>query len=520
MIILVKKNRLLKMKRTKLFIGLIIMLIITGCSDSTQIANDNCYRKLNLENTFTEYNEKGHPLVNIDFNKPLDPEWVQKDFQILRQILEESNPNIYRYNTKSTIDSLFNKKLCLLKDTVSYIQFTQHIAQIFNTIACGHSGWMHSNAFRTYRDSALKFFPLNIISIKNRYFISQNNTIDSPVFIGDEIISINGTTPSKINKSLRKHMYQDGESAPNSEAEISKYFCNAYSNFISNPAVFDLVIKNENGIYDSISLIAQNKTLIDSINQVRCVKSEKMGIPLRFNLDSLKNVATYTIKWFRNEYIAQNGQNFNSFTDSIFKVINIHQIDNLIIDIRGNSGGWTANGKTLFSYFIDQPTDYISKVELSRLDTFSIQPFILSNQGLEDTMQFNLNENGLYEWINYPNLLAIPKKQNRFKGNVYILINEGSRSCSAAFSALMQAHTKAVFIGEENGGSQCGQGGMVMAAVLPYSGTIITTSTAKYTFNVNNLGNYRGVKVDYLVKPNNMDLSLDQEMKLAYELIK
>ena len=500
---------------------LMIVLVFLGC-ENVRPPNEECSQNLDLDKILEAYEQSGKPIAEINFSKPLKREWIRNDFAMLRRILEESNPNIYRYHEKEVLDSLWENTFCALDDSIYYQDFTKYIARVFNTVACGHSGWMHCKDFMKFRSDSMKFFPIDIISNQDRYFIVRDNSLNSGVIKGTEIRSINGESPHILNQKLRSYMYRDGNSIPNAEAEISKYFRNAYSNFIANPDTFVLILKDRSGAEVEIQLPAQSKQSIDSIRKARYEKKEGIGKPLRFKVDTTFHTGTYTIKSFRNEYIQQNEQNFYSFTDSVFQEINKKKVENLIIDLRGNVGGWTANGKKLFSYFIEETMPYILKVECSCVDSFSFAPLLLSNQNILDSMKFKWNEDGLYEWMNYPNLEVRPSMENRFSGKTYILTDEETRSCSSVFSSMMKSHTNAIFIGKECGAAQCGSGGMVIVATLPYTGITVFSSTAKYTTNVNDHLNSRGVEVDYSI-----DLSLekildekDHDMKYVYELIK
>jgi len=496
------------------------MFLSISCQNINSVREDKCVSPILLDNILADYVHAGQPLAKIKLNEPLNPEWVQKDFQVLRLILEEANPNIYRYASETEMDSLFEATLCQLNDPIYYIDFVRHIATVFNKMACGHSGWSHTDDFKRYRKDSMTFFPLDIISQNNRYFVTRNNSFDSTIFAGSEILSINNMKPDSINKILRSHMNRDGSSAPHAEGEISTYFRNAYSNFVANPDTFHVVIKDTLGRANPVQISAQSKASLDDLSKYD--HKQLIKKPLSFAVDSVLNTATYSISSFRNELIEQQGQNFNLFTDSVFQVVNDKKLDNLIIDLRGNSGGWTANGKKLFSFFIQDAVSYIRTVELSLLDSFSFQPLIISDQGIEDTMLFDFNKNNLYEWSNYPNLMANPSLKNSFKGSTFILIDEGSKSCASAFSSMMRSHTDAIFIGEENGASQCGSGGMVLMAILPYTGITVGSSTAKYTYNVADNKNSRGIMVDYTIQNDIFSelKSKDQQIEFIFDLIK
>lgn len=505
-------------------ISRIILLsgIAFGCSNNSSKPNLDCDEPMDINAIYTKFKTEGQPFAEIDFEKNLDPKWIKSDFQILRLILEEANPNTYRYAEKSKMDSIFQRVTCQLNDSISYRDFTKYIAKVFNTMACGHSGWTHSKEFRAFRNQKMKFFPLEILSVNDQYFVVKNNSTDTSIVEGMEILSINGSKPVSLNKTLRKYMYRDGESIPKAETEISKYFTNAYSNFIDNPEIFSLEMSDYDGNVIEVQIQALDRSKIDSISLARYGNQKGMGKPLLFEIDSASSTARYTIKWFNKEYIHKQGQEFYSFTDSVFQELETNEVENLIIDLRGNVGGWTANGKKLFSFFIEDTIPYIRKVEFARVDSFSFEPLILSDQGISDTMKFEQNERGLYEWINYPNIMVIPSPNNRFNGNVYIITNEESRSCSSVFSSLMMSHTNSTFIGQDCGAAQCGSGGMVISAMLPYTGITIFTSTAKYSSNVSEPNYIGGVEVDYPVKSTIQDYlnNYDRQLEFTYDLIK
>jgi len=470
----------------------------------------------------TQYLAKKDSLLPIDFQAPLNPLHLQADYQILVEALKEANPNLYRYRTRQDLDSLFNAGFCKLREPTTYLEFVQEISKVFNTMACGHSSWSHSAAFQKYRRKEMRFFPLTIIALDQKFYLDQNYSASPNLDRGIEILSINGRSSSQIITKLRQHMYQDGHSSITGEPEISLYFPNAYSNFIAQEDSFELEVLGHDGSRETLTVAAETKAHIDSLQTLHNRRKPNFGIPLRFEIDGEANTAIYTIKWFRKEYMQSYNQDFESFTDSIFKEIKQQNIQNLIIDLRGNHGGWTAYGKFLFSYFIKEPQDFIFKVEFAKTDSFNFAPLIISDQGIVDSMQFQRNAEGLLEWSNYPNARVQPHPEASFDGNVYILLDEESRSCSMAFASMMRSHTNAKFAGGPAGAAQCGSGAMLMSFQLPYTGIGIHTSTAKYSFAVKNPHDAKGILIDYPAQATIEDLleGRDRDMQMLRSMIR
>ncbi|WP_421750526.1 S41 family peptidase [Croceimicrobium sp.] len=476
---------------------LLLSLSLWSCQNDLAPEEMECTdRSFPPDSSIERYQANQGALLDLDFDKKIAPEYLQSDYQILSLMLKEANPNLYRYRSQSAMDSFFDAQICALSDSAYYLEFIRSLAKTFNFMACGHSGWSHRNSYFPYRDSSLKLLPLDLKIEGNQYFIQENFSENPILAKGMEIIKINGRSPSEINHLLSQHMYKDGQSAPEARQEIEKYFRNAYSNFIENPEHFEIQVRHPKGLQE-LYLNALAKGEIDSIQKAREPISSKPSKFLEFQSWPSKNMAYYRIGWFRNEGIEAMGQNFNHFTDSIFAAIAMEGLDTLIIDLRGNTGGWTANGKKLLSYLLNEPHSYIDDVRFKKLGNFSFQELILSDQGLNDTMQFTLGSDSLWTWTNYPSLEVQPAESNSFQGQVIILIDEWTRSAAGIFSSLAREYSNALFIGPENACARGGQGGMVMVAQLPWTGVTVHFSTAKYNLSIDPQKVARGINSDY-----------------------
>jgi hypothetical protein len=130
-------------------------------------------------------------------------------------------------------------------------------------------------------------------------------------------------------------------------------------------------------------------------------------------------------------------------------------------------------------------------------------------------------------WINnyeyYEGLqLRMPGKDS-FHGNIYVLVNGLCFSSTSALIANIKNTTKAVFIGEESGGTYEGPtGGQTVPIILPNSKIMVRISpniNISYMYQKHPIG--RGVLPDYPVNYNISDVlaNRDLEMETAKELI-
>lgn len=434
----------------------------------------------------------------IDFNEKIYPEKCLADLKVLKATLEEAQTTIYRYASEQEVEIAFQSAFKAAEEGLTYLELLQEIAKIQNVIACGHSWWGHSQEYIKYKNEELKFFPFEMRYDGSRCLLFQNNSREQDIYDDVQLISLNGEPIDSVLWKMKKFTNRDGTSMDNSLREPAKYFVNAYSNFVAQPDEFEITYFEEG--FDGLitrKIKALPKSEIDSIRKMKYPDWKKHGKPLKLELHPELDAAIYTIEWFKKDYLESQGQDFEAFADSAFTVLNEKNVGNLVIDLRANTGGWTAYGKYLFSYFIEEPTPYLSKVVTNRFKDYSFEEIILQDPEYLDSFEMVLNDDGLYVWSKYPNATAYPPQKNIYKGQVYILIDNFTRSCSGMFSSLMREHTNAIFIGEETGATQCGAGGMVASICLPHSGIKVNFSTGKYVAQVSDVNNSRGVVPDY-----------------------
>ena len=85
--------------------------------------------------------------------------------------------------------------------------------------------------------------------------------------------------------------------------------------------------------------------------------------------------------------------------------------------------------------------------------------------------------------VNKGLLIQNPHK-NSLKGDVYILMNGRSASTTSEFTAAVQAHKLATFIGEESGGAyHGGNGGDFASLKLPNTKIMVEVPLSKYVMN-------------------------------------
>jgi C-terminal processing protease CtpA/Prc len=195
----------------------------------------------------------------------------------------------------------------------------------------------------------------------------------------------------------------------------------------------------------------------------------------------------------------------------------------LIIDVRENGGGWDDFGFKLFSYLIKKPTRYYDSLYTMVTDV----DFLIKHTDKDSAW---LKESENVWWKNgkpLPNSISEglslqQPQQNRFEGNVYVLMNGKSMSTTAEFTAATHFNNLATFVGDESGGVyEGGNGADFVSVILPNTQLFLNIPLAKYVMTTSGELKGRGTIPHYQVKKTVKDwLELrDPQLDFVLELI-
>ncbi len=176
----------------------------------------------------------------------------------------------------------------------------------------------------------------------------------------------------------------------------------------------------------------------------------------------------------------------------MFTEIRNNNIQDLIIDVRKNGGGFSGTNNLLIRYFARAPFRQYEKMvkrltpqAMTFYNSVGIDYMSHLNEAY-DTSSLTLDPNGVptqTEFTIEAKFIDPVEEPFRFAGRVYVLIGPGTYSSAMLFAATVQHYGLATLIGEETlpfcEGRQ--HYGDVVVISLPHSQLTIQISTAIFT---------------------------------------
>lgn len=470
---------------------------------------------------------------NYNPNKKFSPRQLQKDYSLLREILEKKHPSLYWYTPKDSMDMYFDRYYNLLHDSLTEQQFGwQVIAPLLQKIHCGHTSMIRSKTYNKWvADKRLPSFPLFLKCWNDTMAITANlNRKDSVLKRGMLITSINGIKNTKLVSTMFNYLAEDGYADNVNYLRLSNNFPYFHRNIFGISKNYTVTYIDSTGTEKSIIIpalgFAKDSTLSKrekAVNrkqkkQKKETRKKRLHDIRSLAIDTTNNTAIVTINTF-----SEGG--LRRFYRQTFRYIKKTGITNVVLDIRNNGGGRIRLSTLL--------TKYVSRQSFKVADSSyavckSLRPYskyikesFVNNLGL--FLLTKKKNDGLYHFGRWERRWYKPKNENHFDGNLYVLINGSTFSAAALFSNAVKGQPGVTLIGEETGGGWHGNNGILIPdIVLPVTHIKVRLPLFRLVQYNHVPKNWHGIQPDIYIPTNYKALlnGIDYKMQVVMEMIK
>jgi Peptidase family S41 len=435
-------------------------------------------------------------LINFQFvfaqTEVLSKEKLNEDLTIFKQIREKANSGLYKYKTKTQIDSIYKVAENEIQKPLTIISFYKLICQLTDFEGSTHNETILPLETLKSFEATDGYFPLPLKIIKNELLI---NTSNAEIPLASKILKINDLDINQIYQKIRKYYTTDGNNISGKSIGINSSFAKYYKYEFGPSETFRIeylepfkaeiktkIIESVSNKIRLANFLNRHSKMVDSLNYFHFSKENKY----KFEFKS-KDIAVLTVNSFNigGNKNAREHKIYKKNLQKWFQEMEKLKTQNLIIDVRFNGGGTDPNDVLLFSFLANQKfrenkSAFINTVKIHFseyliIDEKNTKISERSKKRFEKELatEFDIYKDGKYFQNERYNAFIEPKA-NAFKGQIYLLISERVASAGALFASLVASNTNSITIGNETMGGYFGHNGHTPVAYQLPNSKIIT----------------------------------------------
>jgi len=381
---------------------------------------------------------------------------LHADLLFLNSSLKEHHPQLYAFTSTDSMEIILKRLNSELIDDFTLEKSYLILSQLTDAVKCSHTGIRLPLSYQNLANNFGNYFPFRLYFKNERAFIISGNFEGNlQISPGNEIISINNMPVKKIIEQLFFLIPSEGCNVTTKYNELNKRF-NALFYFLDDSEKF--IVKYKKGT--STDSITVSSSRLESIKSLDGAIEDNRLISFNY-IDNM----TFGVLKVPSFAIPDMDHYFQQL-DSIFNDLKTTNTQNLILDLRDNSGGHPIFAAQLFSYLTEKDFIYFKRND-------EVKEF----EPLYNVMQ--------------PNRL-------NFRGNIYVFVNGGCLSTTGHLISLLKFNTNAIFIGEEPGSTfRCNDFSMQLH--LPNTGIELNVPRVTFETSVTGFTLCHPFPIDYEV---------------------
>lgn len=453
------------------------------------------------------------------YNPTIPVKKLKKEFKSLVKMME-AHPSLYRHITEEELSQLIDSTSQLINRPMDKIEFFKLVSPIYSVVKDGHTSIGIGYDWKKKYMKNNGVFPYKIyLDDENRMYLIENYGEDETIPLGSEILMINGQPVADFLHQISKYIACERDNFRNSVLQLGIDFYLLLQ--FGKIQKVDLVYQNQEPKSHTVQFIDFD-TKKEKLSEADKHRQKKMLSRQPFEYEQLKgNIGLIKIYTFA--IGERNG--YDVFLRNTFKKIAKDSITSLIIDVRGNTGGWPKSVSDIVHYISDK---YFKTMAMSEMKVSNAyKDYYVDNTNISAHRSLFLKQR------HYVDLASVMKKPVgtrvqettffneeprtevfEYKGDSYLLIDRRSFSAASSFAATFRCYGLGLMIGEETGGTKIFYANSI-GETLPHSGlSYRVATTADFTTCFDNPD--EGIKPDLEAKPTIPQLVAKQDVALNY----
>jgi len=293
------------------------------------------------------------PTEKAALEKPLlSKEEMLEDFDIFQSIFERANAGLYKYRSKSAVDSLFSISKKSINESTSYRDFFNILWEVIDYTGSCHNGLAYPDSLDSVLNEKSIFFPIPLKYLNDKLYI---NLSYESIPVGSELLTVNDMEANKFATFIASYISTDGFNTTGKYANIESDWLPFYVYLAwGEQEAFHLTYKNYNtNEIEEINVASVTYSDFYKHFKNRFTKAFEERKEKEYTYSYLDSIDTGLLEvstFGMGDAESEEHKMYAAFLDSVFLHLKNKRVRNLIVDIRGNGGGDDPNDLLLFSY--------------------------------------------------------------------------------------------------------------------------------------------------------------------------
>ncbi|MBL7944396.1 MAG: hypothetical protein JNM00_16670, partial [Flavobacteriales bacterium] len=370
--------------------------------------------------------------------------------------LEASHPDLYAFTDSAAWNQAVAHAYKGIENGDTYAGFSRKISQLLGSLKDSHTVLNFSDLLDYQIGEMQHILPMKIFSDSTGMYVREDMTGLIPA--GAEIVSVNGVSAEELTQGLRDFSCAEGFSPVGTTRVADAIFYEVAGLLLPISRYNSVVIcRTDSAESDTINYKALNDKEFDVMREVYFMDPRKQ-INRDFYLKIDRKLGLGILKV--GSFAPPDNKKYTRFLDRSFEMLSDEQIPNMVIDLRGNMGGSSANVEELTSYLIEDgyntPSNIIARQsELARsrsnrfvmaFSRFILRTFYRGNEDLQAYLDAMSLDNGEQDTLYFHEPL-VQKKDLVFKGNKFLMINGLTASAGVDMTHAFKKHRIGTIVG-------------------------------------------------------------------------
>jgi len=288
---------------------------------------------------------------------------LREDLRFMKESIETYCPALGIFHRDTEFNRVYDSLYAGLAGEMSDLKFYPSAVRLAESTREGHmivgsASDTTSAVFRGFYDGSFEFFPLSIREVDGEVHVWGNFSSDSSLQRGDQVLRINGEPIKSIIVDLGAYAITDGNIPGAERRKVIESFGSYYFWFCDKPEAFEITYQPyQSNEVKSIAIPAIHRDSMITWRNVRYGKPEETT-PSRSDVYELHiedGIAHLQLKNFSRRLMEQFKIKPRKLYKAIFRELREKNVQHLVLDVRGNTGGRDEYTEELLPYLMKKP---------------------------------------------------------------------------------------------------------------------------------------------------------------------